>query len=300
MMTYDLCLAWEWNYDTDFVQLLGAACQGLDISFLQITPENLDGTLEALLRNEISFWAFLDRASDTDKRFYALAPWANKSSVYCINPIGFARQAWNKAKSQQTFTEAGIPTPPTIILPSYSELPNPDPPDLSMLGLCFSIKPAFGGGGKGVIKQAYTWDQVLIARKEYPLDQYLLQSYINPAVYESHPAWFRVLYCLGEIFPCWWNPDTHVYKPLSYQEEERFALQRLRLITAQIAQLSKLDLFSTEIAFPSDGNCYVIDHVNDPIDLRLQSKAFEGVPDELVVSMTNHIARVVAQKIAGR
>jgi hypothetical protein len=41
-------------------------------------------------------------------------------------------------------------------------------------------------------------------------------------------------------------------------------------------------LFSTEIAITSDGRFVIVDYVNDPIDLRLQSKASDGVPDDIV------------------
>ena len=41
MDSYDLCLAWNWEYDHDFVVLLEAACRSRDVSLLQITPDNL-------------------------------------------------------------------------------------------------------------------------------------------------------------------------------------------------------------------------------------------------------------------
>jgi hypothetical protein len=55
-----------------------------------------------------------------------------------------------------------------------------------------------------------------------------------------------------------------------------------------------LDLFSTEIAFVSEGRFVVVDYVNDQIDLRLQSIAAEGVPDDIVKSIAQRLVSKVA------
>ena len=49
-----------------------------------------------------------------------------------------------------------------------------------------------------------------------------------------------------------------------------------------IARISKIDLFSTEIALAPRGKLLVIDHVNDQVDLRKKSSHFDGIPDEVV------------------
>jgi len=41
------------------------------------------------------------------------------------------------------------------------------------------------------------------------------------------------------------------------------------------------DFFSTEIALAKDGRYVVVDYVNDPCDMRPQSKHFDGVPDTI-------------------
>jgi hypothetical protein len=52
-------------------------------------------------------------------------------------------------------------------------------------------------------------------------------------------------------------------------------------------------LFSTEIAITSDGRFVIVDYVNDPIDLRLQSKALDGVPDEIVKDITERLVELI-------
>jgi hypothetical protein len=52
-------------------------------------------------------------------------------------------------------------------------------------------------------------------------------------------------------------------------------------------------LFSTEITLTPDGRFVIVDYVNDPIDLRLQSKTFDGVPDDIVEDITERLAEFV-------
>ncbi len=297
MTIYDLSIAWEWQYDADFVRLLEGACLESGLSLLQITPGNLDNILQSLAFNEISFRAYLDRATDAKDQFLRLVDWTRSQPVYRINPYGFARRAWDKAACHFNLSHAGLLTPKTIIIPSFLNQHFPDQVDLSSLGDCFVIKPAHGGGGKGVVKHATTWDEVLVARQQYPEDQYLIQTLIYPAILDLRPAWFRVLYCCGQIYPCWWDTNTHIYIPVSPREEERFQLHPLRDITAKIAQLSNLELFSTEIALTPQGEFIVVDYINDPVDLRLQSKAREGVPDDIVHSIAWKITELVKTRV---
>jgi hypothetical protein len=272
---------------------LELACRENSLTLFQITPDNRDNILRSIANSEISFRAFFDRASDTDKRFMPLVDWALGQPICLINPYPFAQLVWDKVACHINLSNAGLSTPETIFLPSFKNEPWLPPKDLSSLGSCFTIKPAHGGGGKGVVKQAKTWDEVLAARQQYPEDQYLIQAFIEPAVLDSRRAWFRVIYCCGEVFLCWWDTTTHTYTPLSPIDEERLQLHKLMEIASQIARISNLDLFSSEIAKTPQGEFIVVDYINDPVDLRLQSITNEGVPDDIVKTIAAKITLFV-------
>jgi len=295
MNRYDLCLAWNWQYDLEFVNVLERACQEQGISLFQVIPTNLTHTLDLLETGQLSFHTYFDRASDADECFMPLNEWARQNSVIYINRLRLARHAWDKAAVHRQLVNAGLATPKTLIIPPCSQEPNPMPPrDLETLGERFVIKPAHGGGGKGVITDASTWQQVLAARQEYPEDHYLLQKYISPAILDSRPAWFRLIYCAGQIFPSWWDQQTHIYTPLTEDDQLRFDLQPLSNIMMELALLSQLELFSTEIAYTPAGEFVLVDYINDPIDLRLQSKTIEGVPDQIVEVIAQNLVSYVA------
>jgi hypothetical protein len=292
MPHYDLCLAWNWEYDADFVHLIEAVCAAHGLSLLQTTPANLDEVLAGLNSAEISFGVFFDRASESDSRFQPLVERALQQDVFCINPQQYAVWSADKATMHLEFISRGLHTPHTLILHPHSQEAFVSPPELGLLGSSFAIKPACEGGGDGVILEATSWEQVLGARQQYPGEKYLLQAHVNARMLEGRPAWFRIIFCDGAVYPCWWDQRTHVYGRVTAEEKSRLGLQELRRIPARIAQICGLHLFSTEIALTEGGDFLVVDYVNDPVDLRLQSKAVDGVPDAYVESIAARLVRL--------
>jgi hypothetical protein len=296
MLDYDLCVAWNWEYDADFIALLEAGCSSRGLSLLQITPGNLAENLYALSEKEIVCRAFFDRASDADSQFMPLVQWVHENRIYGINSYERASLTWDKTQMHFLLVTAGLEVPETIILPAFLEQPDLPNIDLFSLGEQFTIKPAHGSGGVGVFTNATTWVQVLSTRQEHANDKYLLQAHIIPKELDMRPAWFRVIYCTGQIYPCWWNPISHIYTPVSLEEKSYYGLSRLDDIVAAISRLCGLDLFSTEIALTNDEQFMVVDYVNDQIDLRLQSKAVEGVPDGIVLDIAERIVSLLMNR----
>ena len=291
MTHFDLCLAWNWEYDQDFANLLEKSCAVRRLSLLQVTEANLEETLTRLQAGEIGFRALLDRASDSDERFQPLVDWGLANKAFQINPQAQCRWAWDKATMHLEFITGGLETPYTIILSPQNEQPDLPGLDLAPFGGIFNIKPAVGGGGWGVVMHATSCDQVRQARGDYPAEKVLVQAHIEPARLEGRPAWFRVLVCDGAVYPCWWDTTTHVYARLTADESLRFGLGELKQVARRIQNLCGLHLFSTEIAY-SQGKMIVTDYVNDPLDLRLLSAAVDGVPDEIVINISSRLARL--------
>lgn len=297
MIRYDLCLAWNWQYDIDFLRILAEGLRSRRLFLLEVNPDRLEAAMRAIENREVGIGALLDRASESDIRFLRLVDWAITHDVYQLNPHGQAIRAMNKACMHLEFITAGIHTPHTIILPPWNEQPQLPNIDLGPLGGRFIIKPAHGGGGEGVVHEASTVAQVMMTRREFPNDHYLLQAHIAPAVLEGRPAWFRVIYCGGRIFPCWWDPKTHAYAPVTEREVKAFGLELLHSTASRISGVCGLDLFSTEIALVPAGVLVAVDYVNHPIDLRLQSVTPDGVPDAIVQEIAGRIAELVRSRL---
>lgn len=297
LKVYDFCIAWNWEYDHDFVNLLEKNCHAYNYSLLQVTQYNFKETIDSLENGKLTFKVYLDRGSDVDPDFLPIVKWVKEHRIISLNPYELSVRSADKSIMHPIFTYSGLYTPYTFILPSYDERPDVIVPDLSVLGEQFVMKPANGSGGVGVMKKLTTREQVLEIRKQYRNDKYLVQKTIVPRQFNEKPAWFRVMYCAGKIYPCWWNPSTHLYKRVTAEEESIFKLLPIKKITSKIAAISGLTLFSTEIAYTPDDLFIVVDYVNDPVDLRLSSKAFDGVPDSIVESIAKNLVEFAARKI---
>ncbi|HSK89289.1 MAG TPA: hypothetical protein VK880_13080, partial [Anaerolineales bacterium] len=286
----DLCLPWYWEYDLDFVQMNERACEEQGLSFWQITPNDLLESITALYNGEKTFRTILDR-SQYDTRFEPIHRWSRQHNVRRINPAEVSAWSEDKATMHLELISAGIYTPYTILLSPFIEQPVLKDLDLTPLGDQFVIKPSNGGGGEGVILGAFSIDQIRRARMEFPDQKYLIQETVTSRTIQGQPAWFRIFYANGRTFPCWWHPLTHVFSMVTPQEENKYELSSLHEITRRIASICKLDWFSTEIALTLEA-FVVVDYVNDGIDTRVQSKAVDGVPDEVMQGVARQLALI--------
>lgn len=289
---YDLAVAWNWEYDRDFVQhVIVSACEK-NISVLEIMHENVEEIFALVQNKKIFFRHILDRASDEDDLFQPLA-WhvleQFRSGKQCttrpINPHDLQIHAADKATMHLEFLAQNIEVPYTIIVSPYSHCNEIELSlsELAKLGRPFIIKPAnTTGGGLGVVLGAETLKEILEARQFHKNDKYLLQETITPMALAGRRAWFRVFYAFGDIIPSWWDDVTHIYSLIDENEEQQLSLGNLRKITACIQKVCQLDFFSTELVLTKDGRCVAVDYVNEMCDMRLQSRFSDGVPDALV------------------
>jgi len=291
---YDLCLSWYWQYDDDFVGYIDRACTAHNLTLWQITPRNIIDSITSMVSAQIGFRTLLDRAID-DLRFEPIRRFAKENHLRRINPVEISHWAEDKATMHLELIQAGVDTPYTILIAPFVDQPVLPSLDLTPLGGKFVLKPAVGGGGEGVMMNASTLDDIRCARLEYPDQKYLAQAHIEPRLLQGRKAWFRIFYVGGDCIPCWWNPSTHIYKMVTSDEEMQFELTPLRQVTGRIAQVCRLDWFSTEIAFTNEGKFIVVDYVNDSIDTRIQSKAADGVPDDVMGMIAERLVMLASK-----
>src|SRR2546422_5525413 len=300
MKTWALAIAWNWEFDEDFVAGIERECAKRDLSRYRIDPHNLGETLEKLKTGKVLFQAFYDRASDADPEFFPLVRMMQESANYLINPHFRVQHAIDKATMHLEFITHGLNVPYTIILAPFNEQKDVqlDAAKLNQIGNPFVIKPAnTTGGGTGVVLNAKTPRDVMESRQLHKNDKYLLQQFIVPKNLDGRRGWFRVYCAFGEIIPCWWDDLTHRYSELSEEDERRFGLGELRGIMQTIEGICGLDFFSSEIALTENSKFVVVDYVNEVCDMRLQSRYANGAPDDVVHRIEGLIADAVASRV---
>jgi hypothetical protein len=297
MRAFDLCLSWYWLYDQDFVCFVEQACAVRGLTLLQITPANVLQAVNDLYTGGITFDTLLDRAAD-DLRFEPVRRFALERGLHRLNPIELSHWSEDKATMHLELIQAGLQTPYTIILAPYIQQPVLPAVNLTPLGPRFVLKPAVGGGGEGVKMNAASIEEIQRARLEFPDQKYLVQEQMEAHVLAGRQAWFRVFHVAGVSIPCWWHPVTHVYDVLSQWQEDEFKLAPLRSIANRIAQVCRLDWFSTEIVLTPCGRYVVVDYVNDGIDTRVQSHAADGVPDAVMREVADRLVGSIVKEVA--
>ncbi|MBN1542935.1 hypothetical protein JW992_12380 [candidate division KSB1 bacterium] len=290
---YDLALAFDWEYDRDFIELLASEAENLGLRSFTIDPDSLETFFYRLKGGEFFAKVLVDRASDTDPRFFDLQRELQSRGCRIIDPLAALHWASDKATMHLEFIQKGLNTPYTHILPPFSQKPHCqlDETQLTPLGEPFVIKPAnTTGGGQGVILSAVSLDDVNRARSQYPNDKYLIQERVRAKTNEGRLFWFRVFYAAGLTLFCWWNPETHLYRQILSSESNRDEFSSLIRNMEQIARICGLTFFSSEMAITENDRLVVVDYVNEICDMRLQSHHRDGVPDLVVEAICKRLA----------
>jgi hypothetical protein len=300
-----------------------AAARGLSCALLA------DGVVEEAVRRldagtltigyHLDYFALWHVADDAYAR---LAQAVQDAGGRPVNPPARSRTFTDKAVAHAELARRGLGVPETVLRRPWA----PDRPltaaEAARLGLdepgaAVFVKPANGFGGRGVVRtEAAQVSEVLTAlREQYPHDTLLVQRAVAcPRLHcddgSDRPAYWRVLYCLGDLLPLWWcgqdcEPGRPSYRCVTVAEMKRHRLRPLLDYTLELAELSGLNWFSTELTLSTgpatsrhtvwagDGierPVVAVDYLNDQCDVDVQSR-WPGAPPDNVV-------RYVAERFA--
>jgi hypothetical protein len=291
---YDVVLA---NDEEFFSHRVRELCGANNLSFFLLEPIWLEPFIQKLQQGDIGVGVYIDFGSDPydpHNIYYRLAKEVKASGGYVIDDPDRSPITTHKGKFHAVLLKNAVPVPETILVPR-SDLQAFRLTDQvrQAIGAPFVVKPAWGYGGRGVNTRATTEDDLVRAAQAVPdSDAIMLQRRIVPKTLQGRPAWFRVFSVCGEIIPCWWHPGTGDYRMVSPLERRRYGLVALEQIVHKIAQLSRMEFFSTEIALDLDDKFVVIDYLNDECDMHAKSYWPDGVPDELA----RRVAHLMVQK----
>jgi len=278
-------LSYTWEYDQEFAERVKIIFNKLGLSVLVFTDNEIESTKTLIESEQISFDAYLDRASDVDERYEPIAILLSKTNTYLINPQKVAEKVIDKGYMHNEALKAGLPLPLSYIIPPLDEQKDYYISEniLNDIGKPFVVKPCFHtGGGEGVLKNATHLYDIIQSRGNLPEDSYLIQKKIYPATFFDKRAWFRILWAFGDIYISWWDDERFIYQEITNEEYECLKLSRLEEISRKFSGLCGLDYFSTEAAITESGDIFVIDYVNDQCDFRLKNNHPDGVPEAIV------------------
>ena len=307
MEIYDFALTWNSGYNEKFVKWARKECYLRGLKFILVRQSSVAGLINSLEKGKARIRFLLDNEADYNdpNNLFAKFCYAVKDKGgYVVCDPDDARQASNKAITHYDLVKANIPVPYTVVVRNWK----PDnfkltKEELTCLGLPFIIKPATGFGQKGVVKNATgSIKEIAQARHFNRGDDFLLQQKIEPIVLMGRRAWFRVYFLFGEIIPCWWDTETGHYSHVTLRDMHRFRLLPLARITSEIARMTQMDFFTTEIAIAGNSKerkFVAIDYVNDQPELCVRSEKVAGPVSDVIQHIAERITEIAWRTTKG-
>ena len=280
--------------DDLFIHSVQRACAGARLSFFLIEPLWVEGFYRALERGEVRTRALLNMHSEhhqPEEIFHRLVKLAAEQGAFVIDPPERAQAAFDKSRLHPRLVAAGIPVPHSVIVePVHGHAVTLTDEERAALGTPFVIKPGMGYGRRGLVLDASSEADLSRSVAAWPDARYLFQRKIVPAQHDGAPLYWRAYFVFDRVWLCWWNCFTDQYRRVSAEERVRFDLHKVEEITRQIAALTGMIFFSTEMARNEAGEFVVIDYVNDQCHLLSQTANPQiGVPDDLVVEIAQRL-----------
>ncbi|MBM3943507.1 MAG: hypothetical protein FJ316_11440 [SAR202 cluster bacterium] len=281
---YDVALAAAEGY---FASRFREYCGQFNLPFFLVEPIWVSEFLRRIEEGEVGVKVLVDMASDAGEDgnpYFALAKAVKAAGGYVINDPDLGALAAHKGRFHPVLEQNGVPVPRSIIVPRDGLASFRVTNELkATLGVPFVVKPGWGGGAVGVnINSRSEQDLLQCAELAPNSDSFLVQERIQPRDLEGHRAWFRVFHILGEAIPCWWEPPANQYQLVTPLQQKVYRLGRLKKIVKDIARVSGVEFFTTEICYTTDRRFLAVDYLNTDCDMHPKSFFPTGVPDEVV------------------
>jgi hypothetical protein len=302
---YDVVLSSPFpNYDF-FAHRMRELCGQLNLTFFAADKVWVNDFLQKLQQKEIKVRVLLDLSNTQtipDDPYTLLAKEAKQQGGYVIDDPDITSVVAHKALFHQIMLENHILVPETIIV-SRKELDSFKVTSevKAQVGVPFVVKPAWGDSSMGVIVDGSSQYDLLKSAEQAPdSDAFLVQRQLKPKRLGDHVGWFRMFHIVNEVIPCWWNPISHEYHLVTPTQRRYHKLVPLVRIMRDIARVSKMKFFTSEICLDVDGNFYTVDYINADPDMNPRSFYATGVPDEVVRHivwlLTTESMRVIMKK----
>jgi hypothetical protein len=269
----------------------------------------------------LDYYALWHRPDDPYAR---LAQAVEDAGGRSVNAPARARAFTDKAAAVSELARHGLGVPGTLVIRPWSPVRPLTAGERARVGLDVPgrrayLKPANGFAGQGVVRVDGT-DEALAAaltaaRRQEPGETFLLQREVCPPPLlcedgQSRPAYWRVLFQMGEVMPFWWAPQERVgprpsYHALTPAELRHHRLHSVVTYVRSLAEVTGLEWFSTELCL-GDGSevsgysvtgkdgrerpVLAIDPVNDQCDVDVGSRWPGAPPDDVVRRIAGRFA----------
>lgn len=296
MRIYDFVMTHLLDADDFFIHEVQRHCAQERLNFFLIEPLWAEAFYDKLQKGRIWPRVLLNMHSEhhqPDDIYHRLVQLAFERKTQVIDPPDVALAAFDKAHLHPRLLTAGFALPYTLVVPAVEVASfRLTAEQRAQLGAPFVIKPSLGYGKRGVLLDAQSEGDLSRSLSSWPDPHYLVQRRIVPRWIDNNPAYFRVFYAFGSVWSCWWNCYTDSYSVLTPEERQAHGLDPLHQIICRLADLTRMQFFSSEIALTESGEFVLIDYVNDQCHMLTQSaNPRMGVPDAIVAAIARRLVQ---------
>ena len=280
--SYDLIVLWDWEYDYDFIVRLIKEAENKDLKARSFGPGEMEYFARLATEDGIHCRMVVDRASDVYPALVLLLQVLQSQGALLVNDPKAIAWCHDKATMHLELLQRDVAVPYGIIASTNDHPESLSIMALEKLGVPFVIKPSHGGGSEGVILDAESAEDIASAIQTSRTGKVLLQEKVLPVMMGERRGWFRIFYILGQVIPCWWDDLTHLYSVVTTDNLHPSYILKFEEIVCSIANISRMNFFTTEIAVEQNNKLVAVDFVNEMCDLRFQSSHCDGIPDDVI------------------
>ena len=270
------------------------------LSLLPVNDVNLDRVRRDVSRGLLRPHVFLDLCSAEDESYLNLLQVCADQGIYPIGDPATMLTWTTKATSHSRLEQAGFPLPPTVILKRSDADRELTVDERRLLGQRCAIKPSGGLASRGTVLDVDpTASAIAQARQFNRSDDWLIQKMISWIRLGDHAGYLRAYWVFGHRTLLWWAKINGIdtYQLLTWVDFARFDLMGAIQLVDRLAETTKMDFFSTEIAITKpagDDRFVLIDYVNDQCDLDPEpGPGKSGLPIPWCTWACNRIAEFV-------
>ncbi len=285
------------------MKLFHESMSAYGLSCQLVNDTNVAQMLEEVEAGRLRPHVYLDLSSRPGDTFERLLYAAHQRGAHALRDPAHTKWVL-KAESHPELERAGLPVPPTVIIKSNEPDRELTPAEREKVGNDVVIKPSFGEAGKGcVVGVEPTRENIARARDYERKFDWLIQKKITWTRFEHRPAYLRAYNAGGHRTLMWWAQENKqdVYELLSWDELRKYDLMGAVEIIDRIAELTKMDFFSTELAITEargSGRFVMIDYINDQCDMAPTDNPFSP-PVEFCRFMCQRLAEFTFRKKQG-
>lgn len=295
MEVFDLGIAWNWAPDADFIREINDRALAEGLKPYIIHAFNFYTSLKDISEQNIRIKFFLDRTVLDPSPICKIGEFLIRNGVVFINYQDKAKRLLRRSTTHHEPIRHNILIPTRIMIKPGESI-DTSRVKLSCLPRPFVLKAVDGPPDAETIRDAASADDLYRLRDRYGDITYVAQEIINPKTLGNRQASFRCVYCGGDVIPSWWDPAGNTYEPVSGNDIEEYDLNHLILIANQIANITKLEFFSTGIVLDSEDEFFVTDYLNLHPDMRRKSRLHSGLPDSVVDKVIDSMVSYVKKK----